>query len=77
MIQIDARLGDMNDNITRLGADMNARFAGVDARFASVEARLTGLEGKIDGLRTILIVASAGIIGTLAAAIIAFILRGP
>ncbi len=50
----------MNENIT--------------ARFTSVETRLTALDGKIDGLRNILIIASAGIIGTLAAAIVAVIL---
>ena len=60
MTQIDARLSDMNENIT--------------ARFTSVETRLTALDGKIDGLRNILIIASAGIIGTLAAAIVAVIL---
>ena len=60
MTQIDARPSDMNENIT--------------ARFTSIETRLTALDGKIDGLRNILIIASAGIIGTLAAAIVAVIL---
>ncbi len=60
IIQIDARLGDMNENI--------------NARFTSVDTRLAALDGKIDGLRNILIAASAGIIGTLVAAIVAVIL---
>ena len=94
--QIGARLGDMNENITRLNTDMNenitrlsadmngrfsdvnGRFSDMNARFSAMEesnnARFSALENKIDGLRNILIVASAGIIGALIAAIATFVL---
>ncbi len=71
LVQVDARLGDMNENINARFSDMNEN---INTRFTSIDTRLTALDSKIDSLRNILIIASAGIIGTLAATVAAVVL---
>lgn len=67
--QIDARLNDMNSNIAGFRTEMNSFRSDVNTRLASLDA-------KIDSLRNIIIIASAGMIGTLIAGIIALIIAG-
>lgn len=69
----DDRLQERFDSIDRRFDELDRRFEQVDKRFDKVDYELTRLNSRMDDLMRILIVACGGIIATLIAGVVSFI----
>ena len=72
--QQNERLGDIHAELRDFRQETSARFATMDAKFATMDTKIDGLRNIIDNLRNIIIVGIVGLLGSVLAAIVTFVL---